>query len=108
MLVKIMGAEDAPDDDSRKTFRVLADVIDVEFIRVTAPDYPYPAQVRLLFGRPGTPGETFDVPGNVYVMNDNGKTVASFGSSEIPKDGGYGDFHPVARDHSAELAGDRR
>ena len=102
MLVKIMGAEDAPDDDSRKTFRILADVIDVDFVR--SPEHPHLAQVRVLFGRPGTPGETFEAPGNVYVMNDNGKTVASFGSAPIPKDGGYGDFHPVARDHSAELA----
>lgn len=102
MLVKIMGAEDAPDDDSRKTFRILSDVIDVEFTRNQ--EHPHYALVRVLFGQPGAPGETFNAPGNVYVMNDNGKTVASFGSAPIPKEGGYGEFHPVARDHSAELA----
>lgn len=98
MLVKIMGAEDAPDDDSRKAFQIYSDVIGVAFDR-DDPDHP---QVRLRFSK-GEP-ECFEVPGNVYVMNDNGKTVASFGGASIPKDGTYGDFHPVARDHSAELA----
>jgi len=33
VYLKIMSEEDAPDGDSRKTFRILADVLSVEFTR---------------------------------------------------------------------------
>lgn len=80
MYLKIMDAENAPDDDSRKTYRLLADVTAVKFSRVSdvgeGPEVGTFAFVRFKGGEP----ETFDVPGNAYVMNENGKTISSWGS----------------------------
>jgi hypothetical protein len=85
MLLKIMSAENAADDDSRKTFQLHDGVSTVSFER--EPDGLNPggeqrAQAHATFADNTTC--VFDVPGNAYVMNDNGKTVASFGSAGLP------------------------
>ncbi len=78
MLLKIMGAEDASDSDSRKTFRLLAGVTAVDFARKQGGS----AVAGVSFDD-GT-HEEFEVVGNAYAMNDNGDTVASFGAAGIP------------------------
>lgn len=77
MLLKIMSAEDAGDDDSRKTFRILDNVEAAEFAR----DAHEAAFVSVTF----TDGETedFPCPSNVYLMNHDGKTVAHFGGHPL-------------------------
>jgi hypothetical protein len=75
MYLKIMSGENCADSDSRKTFRLLDDVIAVRFDRNdNQPDRP---SVTITFGK--GPGETYWPEGNCYLMNDNGKTIASFG-----------------------------
>lgn len=77
MYVKIMGRENAADDDSRKMFAVHAHVASAEFVRKDGK-----AVVEVLFDDDST--ERFDVPGNAYVLNDNGDTIASFGAHRLP------------------------
>lgn len=78
MFLKIMSGEDAADSDSRKTFQLLDNVESAEFKRESDK-----ALVAVLFKNGDT--EDFDCPGNAYLMNDAGKTVASFGSAPLHK-----------------------
>lgn len=80
MYLKMMGPEGLADSDSRKTFRVMAHVADVEFIR-NAGREPCEASVLYDDGQ----RETFALTGNVYVLNDQGKTVSSFGIASAPE-----------------------
>jgi hypothetical protein len=73
MYLKIMSGENAPDGDTRKTFRMLADVTMVDFRR--DPDGKALAACTFEAG----PGETFSPSGNCYLLNDAGDTIASFG-----------------------------
>ena len=73
MFLKMMSAENAPDGDSRKTFRLLDDVAAVDFRR--DPDGKAVAAVTFRQG----PGEYYSPGGNCYLLNDAGDTVASFG-----------------------------
>lgn len=77
MLLKIMGAEDAPDSDSRKTFRILSGVTAVEFARKSGS-----AIACVAFDDNAV--EEYEIVGNAYVMNNDGDTVASFGAAGIP------------------------
>lgn len=77
MLLKIMGAEDAPDSDSRKTFQLHGNVVSVDFVRKQGAAF---ADCVFEDGAQ----EEFPLPGNAYVMNDAGNTVATFGSASIP------------------------
>jgi hypothetical protein len=92
MYLKIMGAENAPDDDSRVCFRILDDVTAVNFERIVAPKDEHKPENRLIANRgpkaevtfraaPGAPPytETFWPEGNCYLMNENGRTIATFG-----------------------------
>ena len=93
MYLKIMSGEDAPDGDTRKTFRIMADVLSVEFSReLSAAEAKKPENrlianqgpmAKVLF-RSG-PGETFWPEGNCYLMNDAGETIASFGVAPYRK-----------------------
>lgn len=77
MLLKIMSAENADDSDSRKMFTLHAHVATVEFLRIDGR-----AVANVIFDNGAEEG--FPVPGNAYVMNDTGDTVATFGSATIP------------------------
>jgi hypothetical protein len=72
MFLQIMSGEGCADSDSRKSFRLLDDVTAVVFSRTS--EGP---TAEVTFGE--GPGETFWLAGNCYLMNDQGKTIASFG-----------------------------
>lgn len=85
LTVKMMGPEDAPDSDTRKTFRVWSDMSGVDFSR---PDGKTPI-MRIAYKEIQDNDvvesiEDFEVTGNVYVMNEAGKTIATFGPANIP------------------------
>jgi hypothetical protein len=87
MYLKIMSAENAPDGDSRKTFRIIADVLSVEFTRELSAKEAAKPENRLISNRSpkatamfrAGPAETFWPEGNCYLMNEAGDTIASFG-----------------------------
>ena len=92
MYLKIMSGDNAPDGDSRKTFRILDEVVAVNFDRIIAPKDEKKPEHRLVANRgpkaevtfkaqAGLPPitETFWPEGNCYLMNEAGDTIASFG-----------------------------
>lgn len=86
MYLKIMSTENAPDGDSRKTYRFLANVDAVNFVRVNSEeDGPKVGAFAFVTFTDGT-RESFDVEGNAYLLNDTGKTLSSWGSASIPED----------------------
>lgn len=87
MILKLMGPEDCPDSDTRKTYRILDDVVACNFTRPDG-DEAEPV-VRVTFGNDSV--ESFPLYGNAYLMNQTGKTVSSFGCSPVPKAGEDGD-----------------
>lgn len=78
MYLKLMGSEDCPDSDTRKTFRLIQQVIDVTFERRDDGCY-------VDFTAEDGAHVTTKADGNVYVLNDQGKTVASFGPAQYVK-----------------------
>lgn len=72
MFLKVMSGENLPDGDSRKTFTLHCDVTAVEFSRKNDA-----AAVKVYFEEDDP--ETFPLLGNVYLMNNEGKTIAMFG-----------------------------
>lgn len=78
LIVKIMSGENLPDDDTRKSYTLHTGVASVEFHR--RPGAPVAA---MCFGDAIVPLE-FPLEGNVYVMNEAGRTVSSFGVSPPP------------------------
>lgn len=78
MILKLMGPEHAPDSDTRKTYRLLSGVIAVDFGRH---EHCSAAYADVTFNDSET--ERFTLDGNVYVMNDTGKTISSFGVATI-------------------------
>jgi len=72
LIVKIMSAENLPDEDSRKSYNLLTGVTFVEFHRKGGNAYI------------GVTTETvpevqsYCVDANVYVMNENGKTISAY------------------------------
>ena len=83
MYVKIMSDENIPDNDSRKAFRLLSGVVTVKFNR--SPEAPEPSSEPIAYVT-FDDGETesYLLAGNVYVMNDGGKTIEKFGIQPIP------------------------
>lgn len=82
MYVKIMSDENCPDSDSRKAFRLLSNVVSVIFNR--APEAPEPSDIPhayITFADLQT--EAFELHGNVYIMNDAGKTIEKFGIAPL-------------------------
>lgn len=77
VVVKLMSGEDMPDDDTRKSFKLKTGVLDVEFARDDGHPYVW-LWYRGADGLAGPPTQLL-LTGNVYVMNEAGKTVASFG-----------------------------
>ena len=84
LIVKIMSAEDTADSDTRKTHRLFAGVDDVEFGR-QGPDEPPVVHLRFKPEFRDAEAEvlTIALAGNVYVMNEAGKTISSFGCAPI-------------------------
>lgn len=74
MFLKIMSGENSPDSDSRKAFHLLDHV---ESADITRDDGK--ATVAVTFADGGQ--EDFEIPGNAYLMNSAGETVATFGSA---------------------------
>ena len=80
MYLKLMGAENAPDGDSRKSHRILANVAAVNFVRVEKDEGPEEGVFAFVTYTPDIDGiETFHLVGNAYVLNDNGDTIDHFG-----------------------------
>lgn len=80
MYVKIMSGEDMPDGDSRKTYSLFQQVVAVDFHRADTPPgggAPIPPVLSLTFENGER--EAHSIFGNVYMLNDQGKTVDSFG-----------------------------
>lgn len=77
MFLKIMSGENAPDSDSRKSFRLLDHVEAASFIRSGGAP-----RATVLFENGEQ--EEFPCEGNAYLMNDSGKTVAQFGATPLP------------------------
>lgn len=78
MFLKIMAAENAADDDSRKMFQMHDHVSTCTFVRRGGA-----VIAEVVFEDDSC--ETFDVPGNAYLMNAEGITVGSVGSAQIRK-----------------------
>lgn len=95
LIVKIMGGDNTADTDTRAQHRLIAGVIDTEFVR-REDDRP----LLRIWLHPDlvVEGETgrVEVPldGNVYVMNEAGKTVSSFGVAPIIEALAEGDSEP--------------
>jgi hypothetical protein len=83
MIVKFMSDENAADDDSRKTFRLLSGVKTVEFVRGVYTKGSGFGPMAVMYMEDGSYHEE-SIRGNVYVMNDSGKTVSSFGIAGLP------------------------
>lgn len=79
VIVKIMSDQNLADDDSRKSHILVTGVASVEFLR-------HPAALVCLNFNDGREGYSIPANGNVYVMNEAGKTVSSFnpGAVDIP------------------------
>jgi hypothetical protein len=71
MFVKIMSGEVVPDSDMCKCFRLIDGVVSADFNREGKRPTAF-----VTFDDGGS--ETYDLNGNCYLMNDSGKTVASF------------------------------
>jgi hypothetical protein len=90
LILKIMGLENGPDEDTRKTYRLLTGVRCVEFNRIgqIASDSDampsFTAEASVTFDDDQC--EVFPLGGNVYVMNEAGKTISSFCPSPLPAD----------------------
>ena len=71
MYLKMMDGYDQSDSDPRKTFTIFDDVTSVNFNIIDGKPTVY-----VCFRTGGD--ERYDVHGNVYVMNDTGKTIATY------------------------------
>lgn len=83
LLLKIMSNENIPDNDSRKTFNLYADIVSAHFNRHEDGSATAHLWVREPVKTAEVPGfveveKYVDVTGNCYLMNDNGKTIATF------------------------------
>lgn len=91
LIVKIMSDEDTADTDTRKSFAIHAGVASAIFERLPAykadgdgqPETPERPWLTLIFTDKAMESEAFQPRGNVYVMNEQGKTVASYGIAPI-------------------------
>lgn len=72
LIVKIMSGEDIADDNPQKSFKLITGVEHIEFHRRIG------APVARISVADEPESFELDLDGNVYVMNANGKTVASF------------------------------
>ncbi len=73
LMLKLMSAQDLPDEDSRKRYSLYANIVTVDFVKKEDGR----AWAEVLYTDGGT--EDFPLYGNAYLMNENGRTVSSFG-----------------------------
>lgn len=86
LIVKIMSAEDTADSDTRKGFLLHSGVRFANFERIGTGADEVDRQrpwLTLHFVDPTAESLSFEPRGNVYVMNEAGKTVASYGVAPI-------------------------
>ena len=89
--LKIMSAEDKPDSDKDKEYRLIGDLKEVRFKRSWATRYdcaqlglPEPLRGKVqtvcmaVCELPSGASATYLLTGNCYVLNDEGKTVDSY------------------------------
>ena len=86
LIVKIMSAEDMADENPQKSFTLYGDVASVTWIRNSDGAAFARMYVRDEAKTVSVPGfceheVCCDVPANAYVMNERGKTIASFSAS---------------------------
>lgn len=89
VIVKIMGGEDAPDSDTRHTYKLFTDVVKTEFVREGDEAHVWlwfreDHRVGEVYASGVSEPERFMLDGNVYIMNNDGKTISSFGPAPIP------------------------
>ena len=82
MYLKLMGDENAPDGDTRKSHQILAGVSSVKFVRVGKDDGPREGVFAFTRFDDGSE-EEFELAGNAYVMNDKGDTIDQFGCAPL-------------------------
>lgn len=70
MYLKLMSGEDIPDDDNRKAFSL----VECSSFQFKREDNAAFAHVNMASGP-----VTFQLEGNVYVLNNAGKTIETFG-----------------------------
>lgn len=102
LIVKIMSSEDTADSDARKSFALHAGVKSAIFERRGDGTSDDPSTFRqpwlsLLFA--DGEKEAFEPQGNVYVMNERGQTVASYGVAPII----YAQAGPATGDPRGEI-----
>lgn len=107
MIVKIMSGENLADNDPHKLFQIYSGVKSFHPCvqrDPTKPDDPPYCYLRLYIEDVGktleVPGfveheSTVDVSGNVYVMNEAGKTIATWTPPHVDKITGYPTNAPV-------------
>lgn len=79
MFLKIMGGENVPDGNVSKTFQLLGDLQSVSFRRFEKADGIHEAgSAEAIVWRRDQGCEFHPLPGNAYVLNDDGKTIESF------------------------------
>lgn len=95
LVLKIMSGEDAPDGDARACHRLIANVVDVEFVRPEDPNasravrpenafFGHDAVARVDFADL-RPRDWVPIDGNCYVIDSaTGRTVSSFGCAPLP------------------------
>ena len=83
MFLKVMSPENAADDDSRKTFRLYGKIKVIEFERESARETNMAKAFAHVVYDDDRCSESIIVNGNAYVMNDAGKTIASFGAASL-------------------------
>ena len=79
MIVKLMSAENLPDDHPSKGCRIVDKVHDVNFHKIPTGE----SALTISYATPNSGGasaidETITLQGNVFVMNESGKTIQAF------------------------------
>lgn len=94
LIVKIMSAQDLPDDDPRKSYSLHGNVASVFWVREGDRCFAR-MYVRDDVKTSAVSGFSehevlADVPANAYVMNERGKTVGSFCANSVDPSAGDG------------------
>ena len=78
LTLKIMSEQNLPDDSPEKDFTLIqiADSESLSFVAVTD-HYLYDTKVLARVDKPDGSSNEFPLTGNAYVLNANGKTIAS-------------------------------